>query len=1078
MENTKKQLITKINMKGISKLKKADLLRLYTIKELSWNDLRRTARGAGVKARKKVDLQNGLMSNILSEIKEQQEGGKRRRGQRRREAEAERRRQEEEREAQIIDEEPEEEEEEPAPVDINEAVAEKLRERRFVGDDGVIEQNPIIDGYQNKTMPQLGEDEDGMHFHENFRAYIWKAYDELFRDDTITGANIQAIVAYVPATNPNQRVWVMHTEMEALQPNVTPDDLEFPIVTNQTESVIMYIGYRIKPRRRVAREALSEDFLQRLWAFHPSSNLKYHKLTTKSTSLNKLCIYESYMYLQEKLKILYHTEHTKTLKSNKNLIHNCKYCNKRFNHKKRLKKHMKNKCVNYLLNKETEEIQNAVKEGKLIKSLQLLTEKDQSRIIIEFFNMRMKDNEIFGDAPIIVEKGEAKQILEPEEIKKLVGQPCMIYEKNIHVAPSVFRLIHKKDDEERKQFVLRVNRIKGRNNLLEGVYGFHIRKRIDKQGKMRPLCITMYGKNFRKCFYGIDTCVIDFVKYLEKNCKKLYNSKTMTRDRIPYVFIYGFNNSKIDNLLIYNQFHNLDPSTKYCFTNNKVLYIKYNNIRIHDIGQYYNVEDDLYKTSEGFGFKKLVEAKLIYLMAVDFVKNSIGKIKDAHYNYLKCPTISSIALKLYTQVFQDKNLRCSPLDVSAMEKRAYFGGKCAVYKKKYIKNDDTLHYADINSCHASKMKEPMPYVYESKMIYRNLPMSKETIIPYNLYVCDVIYKGNNPQYIPNILQRSQKNIIEVKNAYDVERFGCELIEAIENGCEVIVRKEIMYKPKVIFKDFVDYIYNKRLENANNKAKKAFYKRMLCGLYGKLGQKKYNKSKLFNTMSEMDAKIKMEDLVNYQRIGNKYMAEYKNKTNYEIGRLVRFPAYITALVRCEVSKVMREVGHENIYYSSTDSIFSTTKIPDAFLHDTELGKWKTEKRDILGAVFLAPNTYYIKYEDKDKIKAGGLNKSKLSGQDYENVLDGGNVSIKDDLTFRNFECIQIKQQERTLNTKYNRRKWNENESYPFESLEEYENVNGIKREKPEPKVKKHKQKFILNRKGIKGKYDYFMFDLDE
>jgi hypothetical protein len=1077
MENTRKKLIEKINMKGISKFKKDDLLRLYNVKELSWNDLRRTARGEGVKAKKKIDLQNGLISKYLVDIRGEQWGGKRRRGERRRQREREKREAEEEERRKIEEMEERLEEEEAEEMETAQVarIKQALRDERVVRADGTIIQHPFID--TESTMTELGENEDAMYFSDNFREFMQTMYDEIFENDEILSINFQALVAYTEATTPQRAVSFMYTEIDALDRTNGIDTAELALRYDRTELTKMFVGYKVFPRVAIAGQVPSEDLLNRLVAYHPTSNPEYHKLTIKSTSQNSICIYETYMYLCEKLKITKHTEHKKKLKREK--AHKCEYCDHRFNHPKRLKKHQKRKCINYMLHHEPKEIQEAVKSGLLIQSLELLTKKYNNKVIINFFHMRIKGNEIIGDAPIIVDKGETTQIKELEQIKRLEGKKCFLYEKNVHVAPAKFKIIYQTDKKEKK-FILRMNEIKGRKELISGIYGFHIRKWKDKHRNYKPLHITMYGNNFYEDFLG-NNCVKEFVNYLKENCTKIDNSKTKRHKKTKFIYIYGFNNSKVDNILIYNEFHNIDPNTKYIFTNNGILYIKYNNVRIYDVGQYYNIKDDLYQTAKEFKLKRMKPCKLIYLMAQDFIKDSKGTIKGKAYNYMKCPTTSSIALKLYSQVFQKKNLVESPLDINEMEKRAYYGGKCAVYKKRYIQDNDMLYYADINSCHASKMKYEMPYVYYRKMKYKNMVMKKEYIVPYNLYVCNVEYIGNNEYYIPNIIHRVEKNILEFKNVYNVERYGCELIEAIENGCKVTISKEIMYKPQVIFSDFVDYIYSQRLKHSNNKAKKLFYKKILVGLYGKLGQKKYNKSGLFNSKEELDTKLSEEGvkLVDWKIINNKYMAEYKDNSNYDVGKLVRFPAYITALVRCEVSKAMRAVGHENVYYSSTDSLFSTKKLPDAFLHDTELGKWKTETRNIKNAVFLAPNTYYVGYDNEDKLKASGINKDKLRADDYNRVINGQKVYVEDDLIFRNFERIQARTQKRTLNHNYNRRKWEENNSRAFENIEEYYNLYKIPLPEKEPE-KEYKPMFkhSMYKKGFKGKYAHFMFDLDD
>jgi hypothetical protein len=56
--------------------------------------------------------------------------------------------------------------------------------------------------------------------------------------------------------------------------------------------------------------------------------------------------------------------------------------------------------------------------------------------------------------------------------------------------------------------------------------------------------------------------------------------------------------------------------------------------------------------------------------------------------------------------------------------------------------------------------------------------------------------------------------------------------------------------------------------------------------------------------------------------NRLLVKYKDEKdeNKHVGKLVRLASYITAESRTTLSKGMRFVGYENIYYCDTDSIF--------------------------------------------------------------------------------------------------------------------------------------------------------------
>jgi len=56
----------------------------------------------------------------------------------------------------------------------------------------------------------------------------------------------------------------------------------------------------------------------------------------------------------------------------------------------------------------------------------------------------------------------------------------------------------------------------------------------------------------------------------------------------------------------------------------------------------------------------------------------------------------------------------------------------------------------------------------------------------------------------------------------------------------------------------------------------------------------------------------------------------------MGTLVRFASYCTALARISLMEVILQVGQDKVYYMDTDSLVLACKLPDKFIHDSELG----------------------------------------------------------------------------------------------------------------------------------------------
>ena len=146
--------------------------------------------------------------------------------------------------------------------------------------------------------------------------------------------------------------------------------------------------------------------------------------------------------------------------------------------------------------------------------------------------------------------------------------------------------------------------------------------------------------------------------------------------------------------------------------------------------------------------------------------------------------------------------------------------------------------------------------------------------------------------------------------------------------------------------------------------------------------------------------------------------------------------------------MRDVGHENVYYCDTDSVFTTKAPSDHLVSQSELGKWKLEcvedkqknkyLAEITDATFLAPKSYMYNIGDKYTcMKAKGQPSNKVTAEHFIDAEAGKEVSIKNDtMFFRSLEGVQIRPQERSLSVVYNKRIFIGNDSMPYDNYEDW------------------------------------------
>jgi hypothetical protein len=217
------------------------------------------------------------------------------------------------------------------------------------------------------------------------------------------------------------------------------------------------------------------------------------------------------------------------------------------------------------------------------------------------------------------------------------------------------------------------------------------------------------------------------------------------------------------------------------------------------------------------------------------------------------------------------------------------------------------------------------------------------------------------------------------------------------------------------------------------------------LYGKFGQRQFDKCEIAETENDFWDIINSQfnRLKNIETIDEKLSLitfEEKGDDVEYIGNLTRFSSYISAFSRSHLSEVMRDIGHKNIYYADTDSIFTSKKPNNKYLDNNLLGKWKEEtETPIKEAVFIAPKMYFYECFDGKECKKGkGIKAEKTSKEEYINLSNGTIKEIKSSslMFFRSLNDVIIKEQERHIKCINNKRKWNGNNSTIFEDENEY------------------------------------------
>ena len=954
-----------------------------------------------------------------------------------------------------------------------------LRSRRNINIKlGVITQHPIINIDTTTIYTDVIKNDDVRYFNREYENIINDFHKVLYKNKDIISASIQ--LQYVSPTPKVEGIEstcnIKYTDMKPFNKNSNIKKTEFKIKRPTSDFVYIISGYRIvyETKRNLK---LSKKTIYELKAFHPASDRKYHELTTASTTSSKMCIYETFLDVCniKQLKYMRHTDENK-------------------------------KEIKTMLKNEGKEIEDSVKSGALISSLELLTKQYNNSVFIMFYVSNAND---IKDVPLCIDNGVTSEI---DDISMYDGKKGFLYHKGIHVAPFLYTHNQKVDKrvETKKQtttYKMRPEYIKYdaskidkeiEKRKINNILGFDTETYRDSEGKCHLFNITIYGmlynKLIKESFYG-SNCLEDFINYIFKISTPKDNKKTKEKTRIENILIYGFNNSRFDNLLIYDKIYERDPMTKMIFTDNSIKQIKFNNIRIFDMSLFYagslsstaqafkldvhkgvfpymfpnehnlnyigiipdakffNSKEDynicLAETNNNFDLKQycekycLLDSQLVYEIAIKHLGECVGVINKRMYDCQKIGTAAGVSLNMYKHVFQEDEIKQSPEKILIHEKNAYKGGRTEVFKKKYEGIDGGLYYYDINSSYPSSMLEAMPFEYRKTMVYDDEKRIKENITKHNLYLAKSVYKGNNKSFIPNLMIRSTEgDIIATKDTDYAYHWGIELMEAIDNGCDIYIREQHFYTEKKIFDSYSTHYYNERLKvKKTNESKSMFYKLLLNSLYGKFGQKVFTKKCMVSSNQEIfDIIGKDNKLINIEFVGDdKMIIEYETTGDeFEIGKLIRLSSYITALSRSKLSEIMRDIGHEHIYYCDTDSIFTDKKPSDKFIDNNILGKWKLEC-EIKKALFLSPKSYY--YEDVNEEickKSKGVQAKRMQIDDYKGLINGTKKYVSQErmMFFRSFNGVSINEMTRRVQVVYNKRIFNDDNN----TSEAYQNIN--------------------------------------
>jgi len=344
-------------------------------------------------------------------------------------------------------------------------------------------------------------------------------------------------------------------------------------------------------------------------------------------------------------------------------------------------------------------------------------------------------------------------------------------------------------------------------------------------------------------------------------------------------------------------------------------------------------------------------------------------------------TGASTALDTYRRGFQKQKLVKEEFvlqDTSVTEHvfEAYYGGRTEAFARGTV---ERANYYDINSLYPSVMRNPYPLPQSVKRIEN----PTESLVHRYMGVVRARVRAPSDMLYPILPLRGRGKLLFPVGEFEGVYNHCELSYALNNGYELLSLSDmIIYQERFYpFKEYVETLYNKRLEYKAQKSSMEFVCKLLMNsLYGKMAQKELEDYQYFSDHNAIPHDLlRHVDNKNspYKTlcVGDAVILSRKKKSKGVFIQPI-LSSYTTSYARILMHQYIKRYG---ALYTDTDSIITTSEIPTS----SALGDMKLEVGGERG-VIVKPKFYLF----GDDVKIKGL--SRASQDDFFTLIGGGGV----------------------------------------------------------------------------------------
>lgn len=357
-------------------------------------------------------------------------------------------------------------------------------------------------------------------------------------------------------------------------------------------------------------------------------------------------------------------------------------------------------------------------------------------------------------------------------------------------------------------------------------------------------------------------------------------------------------------------------------------------------------------------------------------------------NIHQYPTLSSLAFDIFRSNFMKKiNIPKLSGKIANDIRSGYTGGSCDVFipqSKPKVK----IKCLDVNSLY--------PFIMVNSCLPVGTPnYFKGDILKIDPNAFGFFYcKINAPNNIEHPILQTKvkingitKTIAPIGTWEDI-LFSEEMKNALKLGYKINVLWGYSFNSENIFKDYVNFLYNLRLQYPKSDLMNFIAKILLNSLYGRFGMNdNFDSIDVIPKEFYADFENKFLDfIIDRVEVGDYWIIFFRcENTSANRNVSVSISSAITAYSRINMSQYKNN-PKINLYYTDTDSVYTDSDIVVSFIHSKQLGKLKLENisKDV---IFLGPKMYCLNTIDQGfKYKIKGLKSTaKLTLEDFKNLL---------------------------------------------------------------------------------------------